>query len=670
MAFSGDPGEGDGLPTSGAGTKLPGEPHIDKTDIDETDMLGLTSFKLYEWPDMPHYEDELVWKNMIPGYFDDLLENINVELFYGSGYFPMIPAQIERFSMGIFCGISLDDFMINKYWFAKAYNENYNFAKAPNIPNVRAIVGDKRVTLVWDDIAEQSVDPIGGRDFEGYRIYRSTDPGWNDMTPITDGYGSKTFLKPLAQFDLVNEHQGYAPISIKGIRFYLGSNTGIVHTWTDTTVVNGQKYYYAVTAYDHGMPAAGIAPSECSKFISISTSGQVDKGPNVVIVRPEAPVAGFRDADLENLHAVEGGLATGKIGYEVLDPTKVPMNGQYQIVFEDTVIKTAANTFTMVTKNFSLIDKVTGKRMIDRSTNLEPGAEQPITDGFRLKLFNEAETAVPTGGVTASSLAMYGPVVSVFRYSKIYGTAAPNDYVIEFGEVGIDTSKAFVVSTTRTLPVMPVNFTVKNLNSGEKVAFAFWENDALKGEEGKMTAFTDKTRTDQIIFLEEIKGETVPTWSLSFDSATRDSLHRNPLPGETITIRTIKPFLARDVYEFTTSAQSIDNELAKAQLDRIKVVPNPYIVSNSWEPINPYSNGRGPRELHFIHLPKKCTVRIFNVRGQLVRELEHESDSLNDGTLIWDMQTKDLLDISYGVYIYHVDAGELGTKIGKFAVIK
>jgi hypothetical protein len=28
------------------------------------------------------------------------------------------------------------------------------------------------------------------------------------------------------------------------------------------------------------------------------------------------------------------------------------------------------------------------------------------------------------------------------------------------------------------------------------------------------------------------------------------------------------------------------------------------------------------------------------------------------------------MDIGFGVYIYHVDAGELGTKVGKFAVIK
>jgi len=123
------------------------------------------------------------------------------------------------------------------------------------------------------------------------------------------------------------------------------------------------------------------------------------------------------------------------------------------------------------------------------------------------------------------------------------------------------------------------------------------------------------------------------------------------------------------VFEFKTNAPYLDPEKAKADIDLIRVVPNPYIVANSWEPQNPYSSGRGPRELHFIHLPPKCTIKIFNVRGQLVQTLEHD-EPLWNGTEIWDMQTKDLLDISYGVYIYHVDAGETGQKIGKFAVIK
>jgi hypothetical protein len=118
-----------------------------------------------------------------------------------------------------------------------------------------------------------------------------------------------------------------------------------------------------------------------------------------------------------------------------------------------------------------------------------------------------------------------------------------------------------------------------------------------------------------------------------------------------------------------TYAPSIDDDLAKTEIDDIKVVPNPYVVTNSWEPLNPYANGRGPRELHFIHLPPKCTIKIFNVRGQLVRTLEHDSD-IWDGTEIWNMLTKDQLDIAYGIYIYHVDAGEHGQKIGKFAVVK
>ena len=44
MPGSGDLGEGDGLPTSGMGTDLPGEPNIDKTDVDESDQIGLSSF--------------------------------------------------------------------------------------------------------------------------------------------------------------------------------------------------------------------------------------------------------------------------------------------------------------------------------------------------------------------------------------------------------------------------------------------------------------------------------------------------------------------------------------------------------------------------------------------------------------------------------------------------
>jgi len=122
----------------------------------------------------------------------------------------------------------------------------------------------------------------------------------------------------------------------------------------------------------------------------------------------------------------------------------------------------------------------------------------------------------------------------------------------------------------------------------------------------------------------------------------------------------------------------VDPNKAKADLDNIRVVPNPYIITNTWEPQNPYANGRGERDLHFTHLPPNCTIRIFNVKGQLVKTLEHEASGSGsqeqipeyNGTLTWNMLSEDNLDISYGIYIYHVDAPGIGEKIGKFVVIK
>ena len=50
--------------------------------------------------------------------------------------------------------------------------------------------------------------------------------------------------------------------------YYLGDNSGLVHTFVDSNEVrNGQTYYYAVVAYDHG-DSLGIPPSETTKKIS------------------------------------------------------------------------------------------------------------------------------------------------------------------------------------------------------------------------------------------------------------------------------------------------------------------------------------------------------------------------------------------------------------------
>jgi hypothetical protein len=693
VAGTGDFGENDGKPTSGwqepgavpgvtgapnpfgfVDTGLPGEPHIDKTDIHESDMIGLTSFYLYTpWSLLPASNDELIWEKTKPGYLNDKAKPSDTDFTFGSGYFPMNAGQIERFSVAQIMGENFADLIINKQWASKAYQANYNFSKAPNIPTVTAIAGDNQVTLVWDDFAEKSVDPIMGRDFEGYKIYRSTDPQFRDMISVTDGYGRLTYRAPLAQFDLNDGYSGFAPIPINGIQFWLGTNTGLVHTLTDTTARNGQKYYYAVTSYDFGDPSK-VSPTECAKYIAISASGVIDKGTNVVIARPEAPSAGYVASELEDLRMTAGSTATGRITYKVINPQDILDGHKYRVTFEDSLVTTTP--VTRVTKSFTLADVTDGEApdtLIDRSRFFLSTDTQPVTDGFQLTLFNEATLTLDAARSGWSRPGLLGFLFTGYAFGQYKGVPEAADYRIEFGGAGLDSSTTFLRGT-KEVPGVPVNFRVYKLvpsDTGEvsvKSKFGFYKQDDKVARPNEFSAFRGKTMvSDQIIMLSD---SGVPGFMFQLDRATFDSVRTLPDSGDFVTIRLLKPYLSHDAVEFVTRKEHIDEDLAKQDLNRIKVVPNPYVVSNSFEPQNPYANGRGPRELHFTHLPMKCTIRVYNIQGQLVATLEHDSPSVSDGTEIWNMLTKDQLDIAYGVYVYHVDAGTLGTKVGKFAVIK
>ena len=142
-----------------------------------------------------------------------------------------------------------------------------------------------------------------------------------------------------------------------------------------------------------------------------------------------------------------------------------------------------------------------------------------------------------------------------------------------------------------------------------------------------------------------------------------------PAPGDTLTLTISKPFLSSDMFRFQAKEGYIDKKIAKTDMNEIRVVPNPYRGYSAFESKSIYDSGRAPREIQFINLPAKCTIRIYTINGELLKKIDHETD-IKDGTESWDLLTKDNLEISYGIYIYHVDAPGLGEKIDKFAVIK
>jgi hypothetical protein len=684
---SGDEGENDGQPTSGARFGLPGEPNVDVTDVSETDQIGLTG-SFYrtsnEW--ISTYTDDFIWANfMIPGnYFDPAnVEPQDYNLFISSGLFPLQAGQTEPISLAVILGngpvqdpngeIRKQDVLNKKLNALQTYENDYQFANAPLVPTLTAVPGDNKVTLYWDDLAERSfdkyIDKIGGNgnDFEGYRIYRASDPAFEDAKVITNASGTPVFMQPIRQFDLEDGITGYDSVGYQGVHFYLGDDTGLQHSWVDSTVKNGFTYYYAITSYDFGYPFALIGPSECTISISLNPNGTIkNKSNNVVKVTPEAPVAGYLPATLGEISHIEG-TTSGTIGYEIVDVNDIKDGHVYRITFEDTLIVTPNRPDTLKTKNFTLTDSTTNQIIINKSPNFSFDYEQPIIDGFKLRFRSDSRVEIDKQNSKWSSAELAPFVFEKFVLSNVKGEERPNNYIITFGDVGVATSRELIIETNplQTFPSKPVNFTVYNTSSNIPVEFGFIETDTTGGE-GK---FTGKGSVkDRIVFLEpNAQDSLVKTWWFYFTNNADTS--RMPMVGDTAYISIKKPFLSSDVFRFVAKAGSIDPDLAKKQLDNIKVVPNPYYASAKWEMKNPYSSGRGPRALHFTHLPQRCTIRIFTVNGELVDVIEHESQ-LIDGTAEWDMLTKDNLSISYGVYIYHVDAPGIGEKIGKFAVIK
>jgi hypothetical protein len=143
----------------------------------------------------------------------------------------------------------------------------------------------------------------------------------------------------------------------------------------------------------------------------------------------------------------------------------------------------------------------------------------------------------------------------------------------------------------------------------------------------------------------------------------------DPVVGDVFHIEIDRPFSTNDIFSFTSVSSKISKDLVSNDLESIAVVPNPYIVAASWESRHQYESGRGPRKIDFINLPGICTIKIFTLSGYLVTTIHH-NEVFENGSESWNLLSRDNLDISYGVYLYHVDAPGIGETAGKFAVVK
>jgi hypothetical protein len=768
---TGDEGEGDGVPTAGkrlpSGLKdplHPGEPNFELTDLAESDMIGLTSFSSWTWATDWVRNTENMWRRTQLGSFAEITQIADITILYGSGFISLRPNGVEvtRFSIALLMGADLNDLLINALTVQKIYNANYRFYKPPEKPTVTAVPGDRKVTLYWDTKAESSVDPLLGQDFEGYVIYRSTDPQFQDITTITDGQGTGFLCVPLkdtygkdCRWDVKDKWQGYHPLSYggRGIHYYVGDNRGLVHTYVDSNgVVNGQTYYCAVVAYDHG-DSIGVPPSETTKRISVDpVTNQYQFDRNTVAVIPGPRASGYEAPVLsdDGIDHVKG-ISTAAVSVPIINDLAVKSGKEYMVFFsdtlhlakKDTVTKNysvlctvpVTETFVTVDTNFVRLDKEniskdsvlvikdqSGKVYIEnvdyvisydrglirrtakssmannasfvityryhpiyQSTFLQSEDDNPVFDGMKLFLRDEKSQLDPdkTKWITRRN----SNVVAVASDAKS-GTAKPfrGDFEVRFNSTQFDTvTKQFLSPGDTAINRIVAPFTVWNIRDNLKAKFFISELAKSRNSRwdiGETVVLMDPDRAGtsytsyQVTFNPKI--DTIVTRvDTTIDGKDTTILRSTyidktvmPESGDVFQIFSKKTFFRDDVYKFKTQAARANNQLASSRMDKIYIVPNPYVAANAIEPSQLLPGQvRGERRLYFENLPQKATIRIYTITGELVQTLYHDTQ-LETGREFWNLLNRDGLGVAYGVYIAHIDAPEVGEKILKFAIIK
>ncbi len=738
------------------------EPNFGWTDVSETDMLGLTTLLFYEA--VPHQEpytnwfrnDKSLWVRMT--YVDSLESGAadisNLFQLFSTAIFPLYKGHTEFISISQLH--SYDDLaglvspehkapaLLNlKKTVQVIYEKDYRFAQPPKMPTLKAIPGDGFVQLIWDNRADRITrEPFLGNvnDFEGYKVYRSTDKDMKDPQVITDGYGTKTFFKPIFQCDLKNGLTGFTDFGLlNGVAYNLGDDTGVAYSFRDETVLNGRTYYYAVVAYDYGIrpdqlkgtsviasdDSYGIAPSENNVVIRKDEFEQVEFiGQNVAIVTPGTNAAGQTESSAFEIDQHIGG--GGTVQPEIVDINSVT-DHQYKVkftvnridssyryhpgygfrytatglqifdmtmgdklVFEDALMKGERDALTP--KNMHTVLESYDNETSDSEDDFwhisvtEPKYTE-IFDGLRLKV--QMSSRLPQYDyINSGWMPGNSPMNITFIEDNMQYYAW--NYNIVFSDEPIYTGqlrrvKAVLrdennerIDRDDCIYETDYNFRVENIDWIDSTGTpAFLDmciqdlngNDEFDWSEDRILvgAMTTKNRWDGVLFI------------IDFFNAVDES--ELPKPNDVYAIRYNKPFFTSDSVVFSVNAaKTIDDALAGMEMEKIKVVPNPYVASNVMEGsvVNKWLN-QG-RRLMFTHLPAECTIKIFTTSGILIRELHAPEDALtsyndmgktNNGILHWDMLTSEGLEIAAGMYFYHVKDDRTGEeKMGKFAVLK
>jgi hypothetical protein len=581
-----------------------------------------------------------------------------------SGPYLLRAGEKLEFITAIVAGETLEELLVNLDQAYKILDFNFEIAKPPATPTLSSYAGDKQVVLYWNDVAESSFDTFSGEfDFEGYRLYRSVDKGIN--------------WELLADYDKIND---------------IGLDRGIQYSYTDNNVINGLEYWYSITAYDRG-------DSELESLESPKGTN-----PDAINLNSVIPVS----SALGRTPVFSGGaehFGSGTSNY-ILTPDPVDdeslSNSSYEVYFnyntrtergklktqvEVTIVdssKTLPHHYGLAFKTdriFDIVDLTTGNVLKEDNTYLPrvyPGVRYSLNGsvipGIEIRVYEPNLPAPPDSLPVKDDRLVIDFSINVLKNT--------NTFVIENRPFELDKVQATEDGVILQMTAPQIINDVSRVGGTDNFEIDFSVSDESQVLNAlyliSVTSRGFTSSNEGIISLLVKRDNTEITFDSlkNFSSFTFDGIrgvvsfpsNNPPAPGNIFSLTTVVPKLpnVQDRYRFTINPSVVNREVIKSDMNKIRVVPNPYVVSSLYEPEFGELRREPLRQIQFINLPPECTIYIFTVDADLIKTLYHNS---TNGTIVWDLRAEGGREISAGVYMYLVKTSD-SEYLERFAVIK
>ncbi len=611
------------------------------------------------------------------------------------------PGDTVRLSLAVVMGEDEDDLFANLDMAQQMADLGFQGSGPPAPPLVSVTPGDHQATLYWSpEPSQSSVDAVTGqKDFEGFKVYRSSDQGQTWGTEVRDYTGDIKGYVPLAIFDKADGVQGADPFAPWQS---LGTDSGLEYAFTDSGLVNGVEYWYAVCAYDKGF-AFTEQPSLQNGFGSPEVSTHiiaVVPGVNAQTYIPnpygiDNPILGPLP---EAYIAYSGPPTKGSAFVEVINPDSLTGH-DYRIAISDSMPQPTGTAWWDSTC-FSIIDLTAGDTLVAYQplyaldANGYPKVEKPIVEGMRFTVdeaiwfgwtlingdscnfdwfrdrgdpnVGEAylqgddsfRLTVDYSGGSMDSVedafdGYYAPIWVPFKVELITDPENPLDvselcWITDYERGIIEGNPAMSAFSPNTY-FSPADWDLEPGGAGYNPYFGNTWPDELSFRYYSPSGDTSivNIRTQNIPYLIAANGDTMTGIK--------------PSQGDQFTVLNT-PLSSANYFDFSTVPAGYTVNSAAVDLSQIKVVPNPYIVTAGWE------TTANDHRLQFTHLPPQCTIKVYTVSGNLIKTLYHESST--EGYLFWDLRTESKQDVAFGLYIYHVQTPEGKEFVNRFVVIR